>query len=222
MLFLALPGQGMAFLSLNAAGDYNIELKAKAKKNSKKQSKKKTTATAKKNADGKEKNAEDADNQQDSNANSTDKQQKKQRGKATYYSKRATGARTSSGRKLHHDSLTCAHRTYPFGTKLKVTNVSNKKFTIVTVTDRGPYSKGKIIDLTYRAAQELGMISQGVAVVEVEVYNEDITPLRPKQERYHPMEFDYAEIKSDSAKGDVIHPVWQATKKPHKPLPELH
>lgn len=222
MLFLALPGQGMAFLSLNAATNCNFELKVKAKKKGKKRVVKKTPANVKKNVATKEKTAEGSDNQSTSNTNPTDNLQKKQRGKATYYSKRATGARTSSGRKLHHDSLTCAHRTYPFGTKLKVTNVSNKKFTIVTVTDRGPYSKGKIIDLTYRAAQELGMISQGVAVVEVEVYDENITPMRPKQERYQPLEFDYVEIKSDSAKGDLTHPVWQATKRPHKPLPELH
>ena len=58
-----------------------------------------------------------------------------QRGKATYYSKRATGARTSSGERVHHDSLTCAHRTYPFGTKLKVTNPANGKSVIEIPND---------------------------------------------------------------------------------------
>mgnify|MGYP000982628883 FL=1 len=71
----------------------------------------------------------------------------RQKGKASYYSKRATGSRTSSGERLHHDSMTCAHRTYPFGTKLKVTNPSTGKIVFVRVTDRGPYGRGRIIDL---------------------------------------------------------------------------
>lgn len=139
-----------------------------------------------------------------------------QRGKATYYSKRATGARTSSGVRLHHDSLTCAHRTYPFGTKLKVTNLSNKKYTIVTVTDRGPYGKGKIIDLTYRAAQEIGIISQGVAMVEVELYNEDIYPIRPEEMKFTPFEFDFVDTETDLIKVDGVHSVWQRKKIEHK------
>ena len=68
-----------------------------------------------------------------------------QKGKATFYSKRATGARTASGERLHHDSLTCAHRTYPFGTLLKVTNLNNGNTVVVRVTDRGPFAKGRII-----------------------------------------------------------------------------
>jgi rare lipoprotein A len=92
-----------------------------------------------------------------------------QRGKATYYSKRATGARTSSGERLHHDSLTCAHRSYPFGSILKVTNPENDKEVLVRVTDRGPYARGKIIDLSWRAANELGIIAKGVATVVVEL-----------------------------------------------------
>lgn len=59
-----------------------------------------------------------------------------QTGKASFYSKRATGSRTSNGERLHHDSLTCAHRTYPFGTLLRVTNERNGKQVIVRVTDR--------------------------------------------------------------------------------------
>ena len=88
-----------------------------------------------------------------------------QRGKASYYSKRATGAKTSSGTLLHNDSLVCAHRTHPFGTKLLVRNLTNDKEVIVTVVDRGPYKKGRIIDLTYAAAEQLGMISKGVVAV---------------------------------------------------------
>ena len=99
-----------------------------------------------------------------------------QRGKASYYSKRATGARTSSGILLHNDSLVCAHRTHPFGTKLLVRNLTNDKEVIVTVVDRGPYKKGRIIDLTYAAAEQLGMISKGVVAVEVSVYPDKGVP----------------------------------------------
>lgn len=105
-----------------------------------------------------------------------------QRGKATFYSKRATGARTASGERLHHDSLTCAHRTYPFGTLLKVTNMSNEKEVIVRVTDRGPFVRGRIIDLSWAAAKELGIISQGVATVKVELYRDAKgVPYRPDE-----------------------------------------
>ena len=99
-----------------------------------------------------------------------------QRGKASYYSKRATGARTSSGILLHNDSLVCAHRTHPFGTKLLVKNLTNDKEVIVTVVDRGPYKKGRIIDLTYAAAEQLGMITKGVVAVEVSVYPDKCAP----------------------------------------------
>ena len=97
-----------------------------------------------------------------------------QRGKASYYSKRATGAKTSSGTRLHHDSLVCAHRTYPFGTKLLVRNLTNNKHVIVTVVDRGPHIKGRIIDLTYAAAEQIGMTTKGVVAVEVSEYHPDM------------------------------------------------
>ena len=90
------------------------------------------------------------------------------RGKASFYSKKATGARTASGERLHHDSLTCAHRTYPFGTILKVTNLRNGLTVNVRVTAPGPFGRGRIIDLSYAAAKTLGMLSQGVAMVEVQ------------------------------------------------------
>lgn len=103
-----------------------------------------------------------------------------QRGKATFYSKRATGTRGASGVRIHHDSLICAHRTYPFGTLLKVTNPLNDKSVIVEVVDRGPFARGRIIDLSYAAAEEIGILSQGVATVEVELYREaPQIPFRP-------------------------------------------
>ena len=62
-----------------------------------------------------------------------------ERGEASYYSKSWTGRKTADGGRLHHDALTCAHRTYPFGTLVRVTNPANGLSVIVTVTDRGPY-----------------------------------------------------------------------------------
>lgn len=140
------------------------------------------------------------------------KEHKKQRGKATYYSKRATGAKTSNGSRLHHDSLTCAHRTHPFGTKLKVTNLKNKKHTIVTVTDRGPYGRGKIVDLTHRAAKEIGMLHDGVATVEIEVYEPVIYPEKPKDIQFKPYEFDLSESIGNETEIDIVHPIWERKK----------
>ena len=94
-----------------------------------------------------------------------------QRGIASYYGKRATGRLTSSGERLHHDSLTCAHRTHKFGTLLKVTNPANDSVVIVKVNDRGPFGRGRIIDLSWGAARQIGILRQGIAPVVVEVYD---------------------------------------------------
>lgn len=118
--------------------------------------------------------------------------QKKQHGKASYYSKRATGARTASGQRLHHDSLTCAHRYYPFGTHLKVTNLRNNKSVIVKVIDRGPFGRGRIIDLSWAAAKEIDMIAQGVASVKVEIVEKPV-PFRPEEEKLPQIDFEVAE-----------------------------
>lgn len=98
-----------------------------------------------------------------------------QKGIASYYGKRATGRLTSSGERLHHDSLTCAHRTHPFGTRLKVTNPANDSVVVVRVTDRGPFGRGRIIDLSWCAAKQLGILRQGIAPVIVEVVSDTIS-----------------------------------------------
>ncbi|MGN0282261.1 MAG: septal ring lytic transglycosylase RlpA family protein [Prevotella sp.] len=144
-----------------------------------------------------------------------------QKGKASYYSKKATGARTSSGERLHHDSLTCAHRTHPFGTKLKVTNVQNGRTVVVKVTDRGPFGKGRIIDLSWGAAKQLGILTQGVAMVTVEIDNSDlIIPFKPKDDKkLYEIDFDTQDP------GPSMIPVWQdmkeAQRKESKPLHKL-
>ena len=103
-------------------------------------------------------------------------------GKATYYGKKMQGRNTASGIRYHNDSLTCAHRTYPFGTLLKVKNLNNNKEVIVKVTDRGPFGKRYIIDLSYCAAKEIDMLRAGIATVEVCVYTPIEIPLRVEDE----------------------------------------
>lgn len=116
-----------------------------------------------------------------------------QRGKASFYKKKADGSRTASGAILHNDSLTCAHKTLPFGTKLLVTCKRTGKEVVVTVNDRGPHRPGRIIDLSYAAAKQLGIINKGIATVEIRPYhpNKGIPFLR---EDYELPELDFAEI----------------------------
>ena len=87
--------------------------------------------------------------------------------KASYYHSKFEGRTTSSGSIYRADSLTCAHKTLPFGTRLKVENPDNNSFVIVEVTDRGPFIRGREIDLSYSAADRLGIIHEGVAQVTV-------------------------------------------------------
>lgn len=105
---------------------------------------------------------------------------KTQQGRASYYSRRAHGARTSSGVRLDNNAMVCAHKTHPFGTKLLVKNPANGREVVVKVVDRGPFVRGRVIDLSYAAAKALGMIAAGVAVVEVSVYDDTSIPYRPK------------------------------------------
>lgn len=77
------------------------------------------------------------------------------------------GHRTSDGGRYHNDSLTCAHKTWPFGTLLRVINPKNNYEVIVKVTDRGPHSPNRVIDLSYSAADRLDMLRSGIAKVIV-------------------------------------------------------
>jgi rare lipoprotein A len=87
---------------------------------------------------------------------------------ASYYSHKLEGRHTTDGGIYYPDSMTCAHRTYPFGTLLLVQNPKNDKRVIVKVTDRGPYQRRLSIDLSYAAAKELGIISAGIAQVVIQ------------------------------------------------------
>lgn len=92
-----------------------------------------------------------------------------QSGKASFYADKFEGRTTASGEKYKHNKLTAAHKTLPFGTKVRVTNLSNSKQVEVVINDRGPYVDGRIIDLSKSAAEQLDFINQGLTEVKMEV-----------------------------------------------------
>lgn len=85
-------------------------------------------------------------------------------GKASWYK---LGGKTASGEKANPNGLTAAHRTLPFGTVVEVTNLSNGKSVKVRINDRGPFAKGRVIDVTLAAARELGFVNKGITRVKV-------------------------------------------------------
>lgn len=91
------------------------------------------------------------------------------KGKASWYGPNHHGKKTANGERFNQNALTAAHPTLPFGTKVKVTNTLNNKSIVVRINDRGPYAKGRIIDLSRGAAAKLDLIKQGVAPVHLYV-----------------------------------------------------
>lgn len=89
-------------------------------------------------------------------------------GVASYYGAELAGNRTANGERFNPNALTAAHRTLPMGTKLKVTNKANGKSVIVRINDRGPFAKGRIIDVSRAAAEKISMIRSGTARVVLE------------------------------------------------------
>ena len=87
---------------------------------------------------------------------------------ASWYGKKFNGKSTASGERFDMYEMTCAHKTLPFGTKLRVTNPENNKWVIVTVNDRGPFIPGRDLDLSYGAAKKIGIVKQGVERVKIE------------------------------------------------------
>ena len=148
---------------------------------------------------------------------STANAQSVQTGKASYYAHSFNGRRTASGERFHKDSLTCAHRTYPFGTLLKVSNPANGRSVIVRVIDRGPFVRGRIIDLSWRAAKELGILSRGVAMVVVQKASNIIVPYLPTEE------IDLPELELETNDGSTsITPYWQDMKKDLQESQQAH
>ena len=100
------------------------------------------------------------------------------RGRASWYGSYFQGKRTSSGERYNRHAYTCAHKTLPFGTRLRVTNVKNGKSVIVRVSDRGPFRHQRILDLSEAAAHPLGIVDCGAATVVAEIVASE-TPLGP-------------------------------------------
>ena len=88
-------------------------------------------------------------------------------GTASYYGSQFNNRETASGSKYNPNRRTAAHKTLPFGTKVIVTNLSNHQRVKVRITDRGPFVRGRIIDLSQKAARKIDMITQGITQVEL-------------------------------------------------------
>lgn len=92
-------------------------------------------------------------------------------GIVSWYADKFHGRKTSSGELYNKNELTAAHRSLPFGTKVKVTNIKNGKSVIVKINDRGPHSKSRVLDLSRAAFTEIGSINAGILNIEMEVVN---------------------------------------------------
>ena len=94
-------------------------------------------------------------------------------GMASYYGDELAGNRTASGERFDPDKLTGAHRSLPFGSMVRVTNVANGDSVVVRINDRGPFSRGRVIDISHAAAREIGMHRSGTARVKLALLNDD-------------------------------------------------
>lgn len=99
-------------------------------------------------------------------------------GKASWYGEKFHGRPTAGGEIFDMHKKTAAHKTLPLGTYVKVINLSNKKSTHLRINDRGPFVKGRIIDLSYAAAQELALVGPGLADVKVIAYGKEVGKLK--------------------------------------------
>ena len=100
-----------------------------------------------------------------------------EKGKVAWYGRKFAGRRTASGEAYNPDALTMAHKTLPFGTKVKVTNPANNKSVVLRVNDRGPTQADRVGDVSLAGAQRLGMVRSGVIDAELEV----VAAATPKQ-----------------------------------------
>jgi len=90
-------------------------------------------------------------------------------GVASFYGKEFQGRLTANGETFDMYGITAAHKTLPFNTVIRVTNLNNDKSTLVRINDRGPFVPGRILDLSYGAARKLGMVAQGTVKVRIEI-----------------------------------------------------
>ena len=90
-------------------------------------------------------------------------------GRASWYGSQFHGRKTASGERFNMNAMTAAHRTLPFGTRVRVTNKRNGRSVVVRINDRGPFSGGRILDVSKAAANRLGLIATGTAPVTLQV-----------------------------------------------------
>ena len=93
-------------------------------------------------------------------------------GKASWYGSKFQGRKTSNGEKFNKNELTAAHKTLPFNTKVRVTNMVNKKAVVVRINDRGPFRGNRIIDLSEKAAEKIDMKTVGTADIKMQIISE--------------------------------------------------
>lgn len=91
-----------------------------------------------------------------------------EKGKASYYGKQFHGKKTANGEKFDQMAFTAAHRTLPFGTLVKVTNLANYESVLVRINDRGPFNRHRILDLSRGAAESIGIVESGIGLVLME------------------------------------------------------
>jgi rare lipoprotein A len=91
------------------------------------------------------------------------------RGSASYYAHKFHGRRTASGETFDNGAMTAAHRTLPFGSLVRVTNPATGQSVVVRINDRGPFTRGRMIDVSRAAAEQLGLVARGHATVELEL-----------------------------------------------------
>jgi rare lipoprotein A len=96
-------------------------------------------------------------------------------GKASYYASKFNGKKTASGEFFSLSNFTAAHRSLPFGTSVRVINLDNGKNVVVRINDRGPYLRGRIIDVSPAAARVIGLFGRGTANVRIEAYTANAT-----------------------------------------------
>lgn len=145
---------GMCNIEISSYEETTIEQYNKLKKKKKKKKKEKETVVQQKKVP---------------NKTTTKTKGKVEKGEASYYADKFHGHPTASGEKYNKKAFTAAHKTLPFGTKVRVTNLKNNKSVDVIINDRGPFKAGRIIDLSRAAAEKIGLINDGVAKVTVEV-----------------------------------------------------
>jgi len=102
-------------------------------------------------------------------AHARHEKRRNQTGVASFYGRECRGQRTANGERFDPNQLTAAHRTLPFGTRVKVTNLENGRHCVVRINDRGPFARGRVLDLSRAAARKLGFEREGTAFVRLQI-----------------------------------------------------